>query len=76
MERLSTSREVALNISMPQALGHELLEDLRAAGLPVEGLEGFSDSQALPISWGEILPLTTLWRLEIGVHIGFGSKSG
>lgn len=38
----------------------ELQRSRQAKSLPVEGLEGFSDSQPLPISWGEILPLTSL----------------
>lgn len=60
MPHAAKGRKVALNFTTPSAVARSLLQRLKARSLPVEGLEGFSDSQPLPISWGEILPLTYL----------------
>jgi len=30
-------------------------------------MQGFSDSQPLPVSWGEILPLSYIWNSSVGV---------
>mmetsp|Transcript_47506 Transcript_47506/g.144288 ORF Transcript_47506/g.144288 Transcript_47506/m.144288 type:complete len:317 (-) Transcript_47506:52-1002(-) len=38
----------------------ELLAALRARGAAVSGIQGFAESLPLPISWGEVLPLSFL----------------
>lgn len=51
---------VPMNLTTDTRLANTLLDRLTAEGLNVEGLLGFSDSEPLPISWGEILPMTYL----------------
>merc|ERR1719401_1706996 len=49
-----------MNLTTNTGLANALLKQLTAQRLSVEGLLGFSDSEPLPISWGEILPMTYL----------------
>ncbi|CAK8998059.1 unnamed protein product [Durusdinium trenchii] len=63
MPHQAAGRKVPLNFTTPSDLGRKLLlklQEPQESSLPVEGLQGFSNSQPLPISWGEILPLTYL----------------
>ncbi|CAE7825437.1 unnamed protein product [Symbiodinium microadriaticum] len=58
MPHAAGNRTVPMNFTSPQGLAMQLLEHLQKEKLPAEGLRGFSDAQPLPISWGEILPLS------------------
>ncbi|CAE7221084.1 unnamed protein product [Symbiodinium natans] len=58
MPHAAGNRTVPMNFSSPQDVAKRLLGHLQAQQLPVEGLQGFSDALPLPISWGEILPLS------------------
>ncbi|CAE7217422.1 unnamed protein product [Symbiodinium sp. CCMP2592] len=58
MPHAAGNRTVPMNFTSPQSLAMQLLEHLQNEKLPAEGLRGFSDAQPLPISWGEILPLS------------------
>lgn len=51
---------VSLTLNTATDLVKELLGELRAEGANVTGIEGFGQGEPLPISWGEILPLSFL----------------
>lgn len=53
-------QSVPMNLTTNVGLAGDLLLTLQADKSPVEGLQGFSDSEPLPISWGEILPMSYL----------------
>lgn len=56
----ASTYDVAMSIHVDVNITQSLLARSRAAGRNVSGLQGFAGSQPLPISWGEVLPLSFL----------------
>ena len=52
--------DVYMNASVDTGLTDTLLRRLHRSTVPVQGLKGFAGSMTLPISWGEIIPLSFL----------------
>lgn len=58
----SAKYKVPLTVNTDVALASQLREQLTSAGLPVSGIRAFADSEPLPVSWGEVIPLSFLNR--------------
>ena len=54
--------KVPLNVTLAGELASELVDELRAQGTHASAIRSFADSEPQAIRWGEVIPLTFVWR--------------
>jgi aromatic ring-opening dioxygenase LigB subunit len=63
------SYNLTLGVELAPTLAQSLLDDLTNAHQNVSGLYSYNEAEALPLQWGEIIPLSMIFPKERQPHI-------